>query len=257
MVLGLFMVFALGAAITEMVSPVLGYASPLGSMLVMVTLALFARNVRRSRGLIAIGYLEQAVRLNLPLPAMMIAAERAERGALRRRLGRLRGSLESGAPVGFALARTMPGVPARMIGIIACGERLGQLPQVLRRLVRRDRPASERSTLQGIMLRWYPLSMFLCLIAVSSGVNRFVMPKYLQLFRDFGLKPPAVTLALLTFWNIAQTPMALLAILVLGVFCGRMLSEILPPRRRFDQPVARCRRSHRLGDAGLALCCSE
>src|SRR4051812_30851173 len=65
------------------ISPVLGIILlPLGAR-VMET-------VRRRRGAIVLTYIEQAVRLNLPLPRMLYAAERSEKGKLSMRLRQVR-----------------------------------------------------------------------------------------------------------------------------------------------------------------------
>src|SRR5687768_4859267 len=68
----------------------LGVGGVPAAILILLAVAFMYRAARRSRAMTILGYLEQATRLNLPLPDMLLAAERAERGATARWLGRLR-----------------------------------------------------------------------------------------------------------------------------------------------------------------------
>ena len=70
----------LGLAIGFGMAPVLGWVSPVALLLVLVVVAVLVTGVRRTWDLAVLNYLEQAVRLNLPLPAMLRAAEASEHG---------------------------------------------------------------------------------------------------------------------------------------------------------------------------------
>ena len=234
MVIGLVLLGLLGMLIALVISPLLGYLSPLGGLLVLVALALLVRSVRRSRALIAVNYLEQAARLNLPLPAMLAAAESAEHGRMRRRLHHLRIALESGIPVSVSLRIYAPGIPARVVGLVECGEHLGRLPQTLTRVIHQQRPNTDRNTMNGIMLRWYPIAMLACVILTAAAVNVFVFPKLMAIFKDFHEPLPPLTRATIAVSNHIALPVIVIGIFALAGFCGRMLSELLPfPRFRF------------------------
>ncbi|HSU67839.1 MAG TPA: type II secretion system F family protein [Tepidisphaeraceae bacterium] len=235
---GPFVVAAIAMAIGAAVTPSFGGASPLLTLLILTALALFARNTRRARAMIAVNYLEQAVRLNLPIPAMLAAAERAERGALRRRLGVLRTNLESGWFIGSALQRSVPGVPGRVVQLVSAAERVGQLPATLARLVNRQEHELDQRPMQGIMLRWYPMLMLLCIGPVFLMVMIFVMPKIKQIFHDFHLELPAAVQWALNLWDVLEIPLFAVAVIAIFPFCGRLLSELLP-RRTADLNVFR------------------
>src|SRR5580698_8740005 len=64
-----------GGVIGVEYSELLGWISPLWTLLSVVSLAVLLRGLRRSWDATTIEYLEQAVRLNLPLPGMLRAAE--------------------------------------------------------------------------------------------------------------------------------------------------------------------------------------
>lgn len=209
--------------------PMLGAMTPFMSLLILVALAMLLRGARRKQGMLAVNYLEQAVRQNLPIPPMLAAAERAESGTMRRRLGNLRRQIEGGAPVSIALAVATPGVPARALGVIAVGERIGRLPEALARVVRpaADKP-EEREPVQMIYLRWYPLAMLLSLGTVATTLIIFVIPKYKDIFRDFGLPLPAITEWVLDAYVVLAAPFAVAMALVTLVFCGRMFASVIP-----------------------------
>lgn len=207
------------------------FFSPMLTLLILIAIAMMARNARRARAMIAVNYVEQAVRLNLPIPAMLTAARDAERGALRRRLTRLRDRLEQGLPVGVALRRSIPGVPARVLGLVSAAERVGQLPRTLARLVAQDEPVIDRSPMQSILLRWYPILMLMCVSPLFGFLAIYVMPKLKNLFSDFHLKLPQPTAWLFEFWDVMQVPITAFAALAFVALSGRMLAEAMPQRR--------------------------
>lgn len=211
----------------------LGFWSVLFALLATVALAIRARILRRSRAMLAVNYLEQAVRLNLPIPPMLAAAEAAESGPMRRRLGRLRAEIEAGSPIATSLRRASPGAPPRVIGLITAGERLGRLPQALRRTATMERSIlRDRRALQSIMLRWYPLLIPVVVLPVYFLIMIFVMPKFKQLFADFGLKLPGITLWLLNVWYDLAVPLVCIAVLAMAAACARLFADLFPFQRR-------------------------
>jgi type II secretory pathway component PulF len=223
--------------ISEALGPTVGYSSPLLTLLVLIALALMARNSRRARAMIVMHYLEQAIRLNLPIPAMLRAAEAAERGTLRRRLTRLRDNLEAGSPVSAALQRSVPGVPLRFIGLIHAAERIGRLRHTLGRIVRQQEMVVDRRPMQSIMLRWYPMLLLLCVSPVFGVVMIFVMPKIKQIFTDFHLQLPPATVWMIDMWDTMQLPLAALSLIALAVLSGRMFAELIPARQTTFSPL--------------------
>lgn len=241
----------------------LGIWSLLFALLTTVALAIRARILQRSRAMLAVNYLEQAVRLNLPIPPMLAAAEKAERGPMRRRLGRLRAEVEAGAPIAFALQRASPGAPPRVIGLISAGERLGRLPQALRRTASTERRILQsRRPLQSIMLRWYPMLIVVGIVPVFSVMMIYVMPKFEHIYHDYGMQLPGLTLRLIHFWDEMVWPLTIAAAVGMALACARMFADLFPlrrpPRRRigwFDRlawtvpPWRGIVRSRALGDA--------
>ena len=234
MVAGVAIVGLLCAVVAALVPP-LGYIAPLGGLLILVALAALFRNGRRKEAMVVLVYLEQAVRQNLPLPGMLAAAQRSEKGPLRMRLGRFREALEGGKPLEMALSRTVSGVPRRVLGLVESGERMGRLPQILARVVRPELTAEERQPLQSIYLRWYPLAMLFVLTTVSTGMMVFVIPKFKDILNSFHVPMPPVTRHVIEVYQLLAIPVALIAAVTLVIFCGRMMGEVIRiPGQQFE-----------------------
>src|SRR4051812_12338639 len=88
--------------------PVIGYLAAVATLVMFPMVLRMITMVRRRRGAAVIAYLEQAVRLNLPLPRMLAAARRSEGGVLGERLGSLQKLLEGGTTLGTALRIAVP-----------------------------------------------------------------------------------------------------------------------------------------------------
>src|SRR5688572_26235968 len=163
--------FAVSLVAAFTIHPAMGYITPAALVLLLPVAVQSVRAVRRRRGLTALSYVAQAVRLNLPLPYMIDAARLSERGALRRRLFELRELLEAGYPVGEALAEAVPEVPRRAVTLTSAGERLGRLPQTLARLVgEQQREADRPDTSAHTFYRSYPLVMSMCFVTILGLV---------------------------------------------------------------------------------------
>jgi type II secretory pathway component PulF len=234
MIAGVALMGLLGGVVAVLVPP-LGYVAPLAGLLILVALAALFRSARRKEAMVVMVYLEQAVRQNLPLPAMLAAAERTERGPLRTRLGRLRDALEGGTPLEMALSQTVPGVPRRVLGLVESGERLGRLPHVLVRVVRPQLAVEQPRPLQSIYLRWYPLAMLFVLTAISTAMMLFVIPKFKDILRDFHVPMPPVTHYVIEMYQWLAYPVAIIAAVTLVIFCGRLTGEVIRiPGQRFE-----------------------
>ena len=213
-------------------------AGPVLGLLFLTAGSMFFRGLRRARAVAALNYVEQAVRLNLPLPPMLAAAERGESGRLATKLRRLRQRLEDGAPIGAALDQVVPGLPARAIGLVAAAERNGSLASTLDRLVRelRRKPQDHGDPSRAILLRWYPVVLVLGLTMTMGMFVIFVVPKYEMIFRDFGIEQlPAVTRWTIGAcrWIANSWLMPALGALLVGIalaMAGQMLAEAVAPR---------------------------
>jgi type IV pilus assembly protein PilC len=147
---------------------------------------------KRRRALNVLGYVEQAVQLNLPLPRIFAALAENDFTASNRygrQLIEARQALEAGAPLAIALSQ-FPQMPPRILDLIATAERIGRLPQVLSRVMHQRRTRLARISNVDPFYRTYACLVLAMLIAVTAMLMIFVVPKYEQIFQDFGLKLP-------------------------------------------------------------------
>ena len=162
------------------------FSGPLMTVFFLFAIRRNQEVVREQRAMRVLGYVENAVRLNLPLDEMLLAAEMSERGPTRLMLMRIRQLLLRGLPLGASLEAGAPEIPGRMLRSISAAEQIGQLQPTLTRMVRtayRDRP-TQREDSQPFY-RFY-LGFVICGLAlVTTGLMIFVVPKFRDIFKDF------------------------------------------------------------------------
>jgi type IV pilus assembly protein PilC len=187
------LLFGVGVAVGLLFVP-MGYIAAILMLGALPLTVRVAQTIRRRRAVAAVGYLEQAVRLNLPLSRMLYAAQRSERGALVQRLGAFRQLLDDGYPIGAAFEAAVPEVGEREAAMIEAAERIGRLPQALHKIVAEQQAdAARRHIYDMTFYRTYPFVMAVVITSVLAMVMVFVMPKYETIFNDFGMRLPPIT----------------------------------------------------------------
>ncbi|MEM1108588.1 MAG: type II secretion system F family protein [Planctomycetota bacterium] len=183
---GVILVLLTGVIIFTL-GPLLGVLSPLLSIFTVLILARLVVRARQRRAMTIIGHLEQATRLNLPLPQMLLAAQRGERGAAGRRLGDIRRAVEAGMPVGEALDNYAPEVAWRDRREIAVNERIGRLGPALTRVHQRTlkRLRSEGGENEAAIGWSYGISITAFVLFLLGGITVLIMPKFIEIFEDF------------------------------------------------------------------------
>jgi type II secretory pathway component PulF len=217
--LSAFVFFLVLAALWQL-HPLLSIFAGIAWVIVLPALEAMARDVRRRRATVILSYLAQAASLNLPLPRMLDAARQSEPKKTAQRLGRLRDLLEDGAPLSIALPAAAPEVTARTVSLIGAAERLGRLPQALDRAVREQQHPAGGDPSRDAFTRWYPVLMTAAMSLLLMLILVFVMPKFEQIFRDFGLRLPPATRALINLGRGAfeyEFIPVLLGLFVLGI----------------------------------------
>lgn len=208
----------------------MGAFSPILAMIAFTGIGTFMRSLRRAQARTLLAYLNQAVRLNLPLPPMLRAAELAERGRLRVRLRRLRQRLEAGDSLGDAVERAAPDVPHRVLATIGAAEHLGQVPRALHRLTLAEMPRAHGATAASLQLKWYPLVMLTFVSLVVNVFMIFVAPKFSEIFDDFGVPMPRTTVLLLEAWQYVGPPLLVVMALTLLLYNAHVLAQAVAPR---------------------------
>lgn len=246
--------------------------SPLGAVIgpmILLTLILgiqrTMQRLREQRGMLVLQYVENAIRLNLPLVPFLWAAQRSERGLLSFRLQDVRALLSTGTPVGVSLRNAVPELPPRVCAVVTSGEHIGRLRETLSRALFHERTPSVPESEETILFRRvYPLVIGGFVMLLTTGMAIIVLPKFREIFKDFRTPLPPMTELLfaladspwLWFFGIA---LILLLLWRVGESVRKTLVPWWPPlfsRRVTDAIAWRLPWLHSLArDRGLADVC--
>jgi type IV pilus assembly protein PilC len=136
-------------------------------------------------------------------------------------LGEVRESLEGGVPFSEALAPHSSVFPAYYLGILRSAELTGQLDVVLDQLaiyINRDMEA--RSRVKSALT--YPLVVVAMSILTMLVMVGFVLPKFVDFFKDLDSELPLPTRMLLGFSDFMSTYWWAILLLILALIVGNM-----------------------------------
>lgn len=129
------------------------------------------------------------------LTALKAIEAQAENQRLRKIIGEVQRSIESGGLLSAGLSRHPRVFTKLFVSMIKAGEESGKLAQVLRRYaVYAESQAELREKVNGAL--FYPAILFIASIAVVLFIVTFIIPQFAQLFTKAGIKLPFVTHAL-------------------------------------------------------------
>ena len=227
-------------------------------------------DARRRNGRIILGYLEMAVRLNLPLEAFMSAAAHSETGRRSQQLMQICQSLAAGVPVWASLV-DIADVPHDVVTRLEAAEPLGQLREALARTraENQERTDDSAGTPDATFFRLYPVMMFFAIWTLLTFILILVVPKFKEIFKDFRTTLPPLTQFIigLSGWMDDWWPVTMLialgvltvALLLVSVMLSRvfMPSFRIPDFRRIGHWLAwRLPLLHALErDRGMAELC--
>lgn len=171
-------------------NPFAAVASVVFAIVLIVFVGVCLRSLRALRARRVLAYVEQAVRLGVPMPDFLRAAAAAERPPVSRHLVALAGSLAASTRLGDALRSEVPELPLRATGIIRVASDNGTLPAALARLVAEHEPTAEQAFRRRFP--WLYLAVLLLTLPPIVGLLAiFVLPKFAEIMRDFGIPAPA------------------------------------------------------------------
>ena len=248
---GLPALFVFGALILGLPGGVILPLLALAFVLVL-SVALAARRERESLAILQ--SLASAAARGLPLDQACSAAGAGGAGALRastrRALTRLGTALLNGGPLAGSMARTLPHLPDADLRAVAVAEERGTLPATLTRLA-----GARRRALLGPAYRTagppparlalaHATAVLLFLLGGWLFIRLLIFPKFVNIFEDFGLTLPKLTLRVFGF-GAGSNPsddamLGVVGLVVLTVsflwLCVSAVRRVLPgppPRRGF------------------------
>ena len=171
--------------------------------------------------------------------ALRFAATTASGAAMRVVIDRLREQVRDGASLAAALSRESASFPRLYVALVRAGEEAGALAETLARLADL---LERRRALQGEVIAslTYPALLLIASIGAIAFLLTNVLPEFVPIFAENGVKLPETTRILLAVGNVcsAYWPYAL-AVIVLGGIGLRMALARPGPRRSADRLLLR------------------
>jgi type IV pilus assembly protein PilC len=194
----------------------------------------YSTRIRRTIELqVVVSRLAMITRMNLPLCRALEAAATGESGRVKHMLDGLAQRIGEGSPVSSALESVLPGCPTQLIATLRRAESCGQLAQALDQ---QDRMIASlvdlhfRSTAHTRHAVLYALIMMVFCAVMVFGIVIFLIPKFKDIFLDFDVSLPAVTMTLLNLvdWFAVN---AFGIVLVLTLICFVVILTVVMTRR--------------------------
>lgn len=183
------------------------------------------------------------VRSGLPLaPSLQSLAEEIDRPALARVVLRLRDDIDRGRSLTEAIARHGEHFPPEYRGMVAAGERAGNLSGVLYHLTDYATRMTELTYHVRSALA-YPLLIAIVYLGVVGVILFAVLPGYHDLFDDYGARLPGSTRLWLSVSDAlragAPVWMPLVPVAVVALWLLSRWAQRTPERRRRREAVVR------------------
>jgi len=161
---------------------------------------------------IVIGQMAMVASQNLPMATGLMLDSEGERGKTGRVLRQIARLLAEGLELHTAVARGYPQCPGIVVSVIRAAERAGRLPAALRMLEQHLIEQARRRQRLLPASAPYALALLTFMVFMWSGIMITVIPKFTEIFKDFGVKLPGLTIALinLTRWVVTDTGLFLI-----------------------------------------------
>lgn len=182
------------------------------------------------------GRVADVTKAGLPLESGLRAlAEEAPSRRLRRALVHLTQRLDAGEPFEAVFAAEGPGLPGHLQRLIQAGLHTGRLGLLMEEYVEHVRRRADRRW-QIVMSLVYPLLLTLLALIVVTFLLAGIVPDFKDIFEDFGMALPGVTLVLVSLSDLVvrHGVWVLAGVLVLGggMWLGMTFWGGKPFRRR-------------------------
>ena len=134
------------------------------------------------------------------LRSLQVLEEQQKPGALKNILLGVAEEVEGGAPLSDAMAKYPKAFDRLYTKMINAGEIGGVLDVILQRLADFMEKADRlKRRIKGAMI--YPVTVIMVAVGIVSGIMIFVIPKFREIFMDFGVDLPGLTVWLINTSN--------------------------------------------------------
>ncbi len=130
------------------------------------------------------------------LRSLKILEEQAKPGALKNSLIDVCDEIEGGASLSEAMAKAPRAFDRLYVNMIKAGEAGGSLENILQRLAEfKERTQGLKNKVIGAMM--YPVMVVLFTIGILTFIMLFIIPQFEEMFTEFGIELPAMTVLLM------------------------------------------------------------
>ncbi len=147
-------------------------------------------------------------------------------GALKDILGTVAQDVEGGSTFSEALAKHPKAFSKLFVNMVKAGELGGVLDTVLNRLAEfAEKSAALKRKIKGAMI--YPIVVIFVIIGVLVVIFKFVIPTFVEMFKDLEQELPAATTILININNFIRTKQALLipVVIVFIIIAFRLIKK--------------------------------
>jgi type II secretory pathway component PulF len=163
----------------------------------------------------------------LPLaPGLRATAEELPAGRLRSVLNDIADALDRGESVEAAVAAQGRRLPEHLRGLVVVGARTGRMGQVLGRFVEFVNVGIDLNRRLTISLA-YPVISLVCAGAVFTFICTAIVGAFEQIFKDFGIPLPKLTIALLNIARVFNQGGVLLGETLIGLVIFALVARFV------------------------------
>ncbi|MGB0715428.1 MAG: type II secretion system F family protein [Phycisphaerae bacterium] len=162
------------------------------------------------------------------LRSLNILEEQQKPGGLKRVLRSLADDIEGGSTLSEALAKHPKAFDRLYVNMVAAGETGGVLDVILQRLADFMEKAQKlKRKIIGAMV--YPVVVVMFAFGIVGGIMYFVIPKFKDIFNDFGIKLPGITMILLNLstWFVGGKPLPGWLVIIASPFVALILFKLI------------------------------
>lgn len=192
-------------------------------LLVVLVMACTQRRIGRRRALLRL--LAAATRSRRPLAPVVAAFARETQGAVGRQALLLNAALESGAPLGNALAIVGPLASSRERALLYLGQQTNELTGALEAAADEQEPDTAAGEIMANMAYLFWVLVFGA--TVLTFVMLKIVPAFKQIFEDFGTELPAMTLLLINMSSLVAALWPLVLLFQIAVWGGLVYSLLI------------------------------
>jgi type II secretory pathway component PulF len=196
------------------------------------TTARASQLARRRRALIVLSHIDTTLRMNLPIVPMLRRFAEAEARPVARMLNGAADQLARGAWLSEALDDSDVDLPRRTFDHLGAAERAGQLPRAIEQELCAQRARRAVDPSDRPFVRVYSIILLVMIPTVATVISIFVMPRYQQILKGFGIARPWVMQLLIELTSTIAPVLAALGVLLFILASQVAISEISRARPR-------------------------